>query len=293
MMAQTRTEKLPDGRVMAYDTLGPEDGEPLFLFHSLFGCRLMPPIAGPAAERAGIRLISPDRPGLGRSDFLPGRTVLGWAKDVTDLADLLGIDRFRVFGVSAGSPYVMASCLGSPDRVIRAAIVSGLTPIDEAGVVHRIVPRAIDPLLKKSLRMSRIAHAFIIKGMTKAPDRAMASLNKTLPRVDQDCVSKPEVAKFIIDGAIEAARPGLLGWAYDDKILNEPWGFSPRDLPAGIPIDLWWGDEDTSIPLEHGRQLAAQLPNATMNVVAGAGHFGIGLEGIDAVFAKILLPVTD
>jgi pimeloyl-ACP methyl ester carboxylesterase len=54
----------------------------------------------------GVRHIQLDRPGFGLSDFQPGRTVLDWPDDVAHVADLLGIERFAVIGVSGRGPYM-------------------------------------------------------------------------------------------------------------------------------------------------------------------------------------------
>jgi pimeloyl-ACP methyl ester carboxylesterase len=284
----TTIHRLADGREIVFDAAGPQDGTPVFHFHSLFGCRLIPAVAEAAAQKHGARLISPDRPGIGLSDFQPGRSVLDWPNDVAELADSLGIERFTCFGASAGSPYVLACCLRLPDRVARAAIAGGLTPGAEAGVIHRIVPRVIDPAVKRSLLFSRFVHRLVITGMRKAPDRALASLNKTLPPSDQLVFGQPEIAGYMVECAVEAAHRGLRGWAYDDRILNEPWGFAPADIPSSVPVDLWWGDEDTSMPLARGEQLARDLPNATLHVRPGAGHFGIIFDAIDDIFARLV-----
>ena len=45
--------------------------------------------AAPAHEAAlakGVRLISPDRPGMGLSTYQPGRRLLDWPHDVRELA---------------------------------------------------------------------------------------------------------------------------------------------------------------------------------------------------------------
>ena len=65
----------------------------------------------PALAR-GIRIIAPDRPGLGLSTRLPGRQIADWPNDVRELADALGIARFAVIGISGGGPYVGRLRLG-------------------------------------------------------------------------------------------------------------------------------------------------------------------------------------
>ena len=45
----------------------------------------------------------PDRPGMGRSDFQPGRRIVDWPNDVLELATALGFDTFAVLGSSGGA----------------------------------------------------------------------------------------------------------------------------------------------------------------------------------------------
>src|SRR5690606_7341419 len=78
----------------------------------------------------GARVITPDRPGYGLSDYLPGRRLVDFPDDVAQLADALGLERFAVFGVSAGGPYAAACAWKLPQRVTGAAVVSGPAPFD-------------------------------------------------------------------------------------------------------------------------------------------------------------------
>jgi pimeloyl-ACP methyl ester carboxylesterase len=63
---------LATGRLLAYDEHGEADGAPIFHFHSSPSTRLEWCLFGTEAlaKKLKIRLIVPDRPGLGRSDFL-------------------------------------------------------------------------------------------------------------------------------------------------------------------------------------------------------------------------------
>ena len=82
---------LKDGRKLAYAEYGALAGKPLFFFHGWPVSRLSGRIAKKAAKKLGIRIISPDRPGYGLSDFKKDRKLLDWAKDVLELADRLRI----------------------------------------------------------------------------------------------------------------------------------------------------------------------------------------------------------
>src|SRR4051794_235788 len=96
---------LSDGRRLGFAEWGPEDGRPVFQFHGSPAGRLDRWGDASALDRLGVRLITIDRPGIGRSDRQRGRRVVDWADDVRELADQIGTKRFAVVGFSLGGPY--------------------------------------------------------------------------------------------------------------------------------------------------------------------------------------------
>ena len=74
----------------------------------------------------------------------------------------------------------------------------------------------------------------------------------------------------------EATRQGNLGAAGDQWAFVRSWGFEIDRIEQ--PVDLWHGDADRSIPLSHARSLGEMLPNARVRILAGDGHFSIGLR---------------
>lgn len=247
----------------------------MLFFHSLPGSHVQPDHSNAVMNKYGIRLITPDRPGFGESDFQPGRTVRDWPADVIQLADALGFDRFSVVAISAGSPYVLACCVMIPDRIERAGIVIGVTPDDEAGITRNAVPAPLHWAVRRSRRISHVVHAMLVLGMRKQPDRALLALAKSLSEIDSRVLARPEVGRFIINTSLMAAKHGVQGWVYDDWLLNQPWGIVPSDISADTRVDIWWGDDDQATPLEHGRKLAAAIPGSKLHVLPGEGHFSI------------------
>ena len=69
--------RLRDGRSMCYAQYGAPDGVVVVNAHGGLSCRLDVAAADRHAHAAGVRLISPDRPGIGGSDPQPGRTIAG------------------------------------------------------------------------------------------------------------------------------------------------------------------------------------------------------------------------
>ena len=54
-----------------------------------------------------------------------------------------------------------------------------------------------------------------------------------------------------------------------------------------VPTQLIWGDKDGFVPLSYGKQLAALIPGATLDVISGTGHYP-QLERLDETIATIL-----
>ena len=124
-----RVVRLRDGRSMGYAQYGTRDGFPVVTAHGGLACRLdVAAAADPVATECGIRLISPDRPGVGLSDPKPGRTVLDWAHDVAELLDQVDVDRFAVMGWSMGGQYAAAVGHALRHRVTRVARVRCRSP---------------------------------------------------------------------------------------------------------------------------------------------------------------------
>src|SRR5262245_28757373 len=97
---------LPDGRKLAYAEFGDPDGLPVLYCHGSPGSRLEPLLIGDERLRqAGLRVIAPDRPGMGGSDFQRGRRLTDWPADVVRLADHLRLPRFAILGNSGGGPF--------------------------------------------------------------------------------------------------------------------------------------------------------------------------------------------
>jgi pimeloyl-ACP methyl ester carboxylesterase len=95
------TIRLSDGRRLQAFEVGKSDGPSIFHCHGNGSSRLEVLTVAAAAEQLGVRLISLDRPGIGRSDPKPGYRLLDWPDDVVEVADQLGIEQFAVEGFSS------------------------------------------------------------------------------------------------------------------------------------------------------------------------------------------------
>ena len=85
---------LPTGRVLEFAEYGDLHGHPALVFHGLIGSHHQASWIAETAAARGLRLIAPNRPGVGRSEFVP-RTRVTQAVD--------DLENFRRFVERAGT----------------------------------------------------------------------------------------------------------------------------------------------------------------------------------------------
>jgi pimeloyl-ACP methyl ester carboxylesterase len=265
--------ELRDGRRIAVAEWGDRDGRPALLFEGSPGSRLFCPDIE-TTRSAGLRLVSPDRPGYGRSDPQPGRTLLDWADDVRDIADSLGVDRFPVIGWSSGGQFAMACAVGLGDRITSVALIAADGPPDEVpGVRASYSPTvvALIDLVRTDPAAARLA--LLERHRWYADDPG--SITRGAVEVDADDPDSvhrrdPAVRAALDAMFLEGARQGAAGLVDDLIAFHRPWGFSPADVRQ--PTTVWWGEEDPLTDRVHAEYLAAAVPEARLFIEPGEGH---------------------
>jgi len=115
-MTTNRLVHVPEGRVLDVWEGGRPDGVPIVFHHGTPSGRLQAVLGAKAAHRHGVRLVSFNRPGYGRStDSPPSLASVGL--DTLHVMEALGITDFAVLGVPGGGPYALATGLADPERV--------------------------------------------------------------------------------------------------------------------------------------------------------------------------------
>ena len=263
--------RLRDGRNLAYAEWGVAECQPVLAFHGAPGSRLWSPDdfdPGKTTTECGVRLITVDRPGYGRSDPLPGRTLLDWADDVEQLLDALSIDACPVVGASAGGPHAMACAVRLPERVTRLGSVSGVGPTyhvpgvwDELSEEWRAVVELGEHDRIASLDAARRHLAWLAEDPDGVGDPAQ------WPEVDRWLAEDPAMRKALMSFVREAGRQGTDGYAWDLLAVTLPWGFSPGEIK--VDSWLWHGDQDAMVAFEN---LCREIPGAHCVLYPGEGH---------------------
>lgn len=255
---------------MTFAQYGIAEGFPIVNAHGGLACRLDVAAADAVAAACGVRLISPDRPGVGLSDPQPGRTVADWAADVAELLDQIGVDRFAVMGWSMGGQYALAVGHALRHRVSRVAVVAGALPLTEAGVFDELptMDRFLTGLSQRAPWMARQWFRVTRLAARTAPTLYGRLAAHELGPADGAVIRDEGFGAFAAMSR-EASRQ-LAGAVEEYRAWMRPWGFAPEDLD--VPVDVWTGTQDQLVNPSWPHRLAERIPHATLNIRDG-GHF--------------------
>jgi pimeloyl-ACP methyl ester carboxylesterase len=282
----TRFVTLPDRRELAYEEYGDPGGTPVLSFHGGLSSRLDAAPAHTAATSLGIRLISPDRPGMGRSTFQPGRRLLDWPDDVATLVDTLGIGNFAVMGWSCGGPYAAVCAARFPDRVTAAALLSSAIPLDIFGTTRGLSPD--DRFLLLLVRwVPWLASALMRATIADASDgRLFQEVRRSFAGVDREVLdhrgSPAEAVAFVR----ESMRHGPRGCLQDYRVFGDPWGFALEEIT--VPVHIWEGMDDHTGSPAYTEFLHQRLPFASLTLVPGEGHISLLEHQAEAILSALI-----
>ncbi len=261
--------KLKDGRKLGFTEYGSPNGKPLFYFHGWPASRLSGQETDLAAKKLGIRVISPDRPGFGLSDYQENRTLLDWPNDIAELADKLKIKKFAVMGCSGGGPYVAVTAYKLPGRVTKAGIVVGIAPTGVKGNLdgvafrgrigwanyHRFpFTRTIGTLISLILYKYSPVLGKLFAWPSEEDKKAFLDITKGEP--------SPTLK--------ESFRQGIVGPRHDLKIYTDPYGFDLNKIKT--KVYLWYGEKDQNVSLNMGKYYNNQIPHSELFVDKNGGH---------------------
>ena len=294
MDLKSGTVRSPDGRTIAYVEGGEAAGYPVIGLHGTPGCRLSRWPDDSVYAEAGVRYITTDRAGYGRSDRHIGRRVADEPRDVLTVADALGLGRFSVVGGSGGGPHALACAAVLGARLERVACQSSLAPLGAGGLSRQQWIAGMDEEIAAELswaesgeivltREMELAQALMEKRIHESPGRLLGG---DAIAGDVAFLQRPEVVEVFKRIIVEQARFGVGGSVDDTLAFAQDWGFDVADIR--LPVLLTYGDADTSCPAAHGRFLASAIPGVEVVVTSGGGHFAADPRG-DILHTQIWL----
>lgn len=260
---------LPDGRKLGYAEYGSPTGQPILYMTGFPGSRVEGAGFEPEASKVGARIIAIDRPGYGLSSPHKERTLLSTAQDVGALAKHLRLQRYGILGVSGGGPYALACARVLPADELRAvSIVCGLGSPDMGyggmntmswlGWTYgqRYLPWfcgwwfSREPAAR--LDLSEAARMQLLR-------KAFAKDQPKMHAKDAAVLGDEDFLWMSVRRGAEVFKQGVAGLLQDFRILNSDFGFRIEDVRKDLPVQLWHGNLDNMVPLQHSEKVAARL----------------------------------
>jgi pimeloyl-ACP methyl ester carboxylesterase len=280
--------KMRDGRKLEVTEYGDRAGHPVFFFHGLIGSHHQAAYISDEAGRAGLRIIAPNRPGVGRSEFVARKSALESVSDVEDLAKALDLDDFSLIGISGGTPYALAALSRLAHRVKTVTIISGMGPTRLRGGL-----RGMDRRRRVTLEIGSRWPIVAWRGFKRAaerfranPERLLYRLIKTWSHADQLVFKRKIVYDLFMQDLHQVFTVGAGPVTLAHELaLYRNYGVSLRDLPRDKLITLWHGLSDNIVPPAMPCAMALALPCCEAHLVAG-GHF-VAVDIADQIIARL------
>jgi pimeloyl-ACP methyl ester carboxylesterase len=271
--AATRTAPVGNGRRVSYARYGASDGTPVVFLHGTPGSRRLGALFDADAERLGVCVLAPDRPGFGGSPSWPDRTLDDAGPLVGAVLDAEGVASAPVVGFSGGGPHALAAAATRPDRTTSVALVASAVPPSLESRPPRL-RRAVELLSERTPRLAGAA----VRLQAAVAARASPTFVTSQYTADPDAVST-DVAELVKRDFLDGLQG--TGSVTEFASLADPWAGVLDDVAC--PVRLWHGGEDHNVALDGARRLADRLAGGDLTVLDDADHLTTLLRSRSAV----------
>ena len=230
----------------------------------------------------GVFAIAIGRSGYVGSTAKPGRITIDIARDVAELSHHLEVKEMVNIGLSGGGQHAIAT--GLDPRSVGVVTIGSLAPFDELGDDFYIGMQQAD--LDEYADALRDINDLVkrFQGWLEV-DLGEQIAGKELSANDKKAQESPS-SMVLMESCDLTMRAGW-DWVADDySSYLTPWGFDPRDVK--VPVVIWQGGLDKNVPPQHGKWLAAHIPDSTLHLIEDESHIGLYVNYEDQILESAL-----
>ena len=172
-------------------------------------------------------------------------------------------------GASGGGPSVLACAFALPaSRLVSATLICGLGPPDMGMRGASLAHRAGFPygwrwtptwLLRWFLERDATYRVHVSEEQRLQIKRSAAQQARIVHPKDKAIYADEDVLRLSIRAVSEALAQGLGVAREDGRVSCQDWGFRIEDVRKDLRVMLWYGVEDSFVPIRHGVEIAARL----------------------------------
>jgi pimeloyl-ACP methyl ester carboxylesterase len=289
MGAATKFLALESGGRIAIDEYGDPKGVPVMFCHGWPSSRTMAQLTDHAAREVGVRIISPDRPGIRDSSFHANRKLLDWPPVMREIAEQIGLEKFRVLAISGGAPYAFVTAWAMSERVEAIAVVSGAMPISELSDHEGLLTLYRWMLALHGSRPQLMRILFYLArpfASVRPPIRIRPLLLKLLHPYDAEALRDVAAFEACFESQRQAWRASARGVIADAEIYAHPWGFPLKEVR--VPVRLWHGKNDRAFSFRLAQEFAVHLPNCRLRLIDHAGHYSLPIRNMREILVDLI-----
>jgi pimeloyl-ACP methyl ester carboxylesterase len=151
-------------------------------------------------------------------------------------------------------------------------------------VASSAAPPSEDALKAKPSREEyEAAYAPFTQAATNDPESLVDAIMANTP--DQQRATMAQYRSWMIATFADAFRQGAQAFLDEgEAIFFKPWGFTPDTIR--LPVHLWHGEEDLSVPVAHAHRLAESIPSCKAVYLPSVGHF-LPAEALNAIYETL------
>jgi pimeloyl-ACP methyl ester carboxylesterase len=221
--------------------------------------------ASMAIVEAGFRVLTPSRPGYGRTPLSAGRTAAEAAEGLNALLDTLDIPTCSVVAISGGGPTGLNLAAGFPSRVVRLVLIEAISHTED---------RRNEPAYRSQVAFYGPLHGLFWGGL------------RVLGRVSPRNTARQTLAIFTThdpeDTLRRLSRDDILetcaffrGRSSRKGALNDLTHSVGEELLRQViqPTLVVHSREDRAVPFSHAEWSLANIPHAELCEAGFTGHF--------------------
>jgi pimeloyl-ACP methyl ester carboxylesterase len=284
---------LSDGRKFAYCDNGVVSNSALLFHHGTPGNAQIWETFFDAAASKGVRAISYTKAGYPGSDHALHNRISDTNGDYLELLNQLGVTKFVSIGWSGGGPYALHSTF--EDGCKGAELIAAVAPYSEMGAEFLVGTDGSETveILDKKSSSKEASLEIALEDMKNFESLWTVENWQSLFEVRDNYKEFADLySKFtalVVPSLLNAVFPDATGYATDDYLILNDWGFKTSDVTK--PVSIWNGDEDLGVPTGHAHWQHSQIKGSTVHILKGQKHVTIMVEAmepiLDSAIAKL------
>lgn len=301
-----QTLQLADGRSLGYAVYGASSGPTVFFLHGFGDCRLTGALFDKPANNLGIRVVSIDRPGWGRSSMQLGRCALDLAQDLQELAAHLDVKMYSIIAVSGGGPYALACAYALPAAQLKSVVLLcaagpwALTMRNSRWFAWSfwqltlLSPPLMRWLAARLLAKYRNMTKVTFIANTRRQYQGWLARWPGLSEQDIAIMQNEDFLALLFQGLSENCRRDVRGVMDELRVLTtSDLGFRLEDIRKDLRVDLWYGTQDANVSWRVGEALEKCIGGKAKLRRLNETHLGLLLNRTSEVLERAVERVID